>query len=164
MIQHLFMGTIFLIAPNVWMTADHVLNAPWVQNHKDYYDAEEISQNTLYDIATFKKESVGEPLKLECREMIVGETITIKGFPFIDAQYTYTELTGKVVETNVPLRAYFSDDTWHATEVDIPVIGGFSGSPALDSDGDVVGVVSGRTNEGDAVHHGYITSVCGIKS
>ena len=82
MIQHLFFGTIFLIAPDTYMTADHVLNAPWVQYHADYYDAEEISQNTLYDIATFKKESEGEPLKLECRDVKIDEEITIKGYPW----------------------------------------------------------------------------------
>jgi len=155
MIQHLFMGTIFLIAPNVWMTADHVLNAPWVQNHKDYYDAEEISQNTLYDIATFKKESVGEPLKLECRDVMLDEEITIKGYPFIDAQYTYTELTGKVIAVD-----YEIYEGRKSIVVDIPVIGGFSGSPALDTDGDVIGVVTDRTIDGE--HYGFISSVCEI--
>ena len=57
MIQHLFFGTIFLIAPNTWMTADHVLNAPWVQHHANYYDVVEEERNELYDLAIFKKES-----------------------------------------------------------------------------------------------------------
>lgn len=155
MIEHLFFGTIFLIAPNTWMTADHVLNAPWVQYHATYYDVVEEERNELYDLATFKKESTAEPLNLECRPAIIGEEITVKGYPFRDGQYQYEELTGNVIA--VDYQAY---EGRNSIVVDIPVIGGFSGSPAIDTDGDVIGVVTDRTIEGE--HYGFISSVCEI--
>ena len=57
MIEHSIFGTIFLIAPNTWMTADHVLNAPWVKYHANYYDVVEEERNELYDLATFEKKA-----------------------------------------------------------------------------------------------------------
>ena len=82
-------------------------------------------------------------MNIECRNVKIGEELTIKGYPFIDGQYQYEELTGNVMAVD-----YQSLRGRNSIVVDIPVMGGFSGSPAIDKDGDVIGVVTDRNSRG----------------
>lgn len=135
-------GTMFYIGGGDYAMSAHALLRN--QNPGLSYDVD-----YLNDVSVVHLDDYGfEPLKLSCRELNDGEVLTVAGFPMTDNLQSYEVTTGAVLyaEGNLIIS-------------DMVVRVGFSGAPALDKDGMVVGVVYAKN---DVTHETYLTSSCAI--
>lgn len=142
MILQFLLATAFIAGGNI-ITAEHV-----VKGYTTDYVA-----NSTYDVATIYMD-LPYGYDFDCRKLKTGETVTVKGYPYINGQYVYTELTTTVIADGNEVI-----DGRKSVVLATSLIGGFSGSPVFDRDGDVVAVV---TNSIDSVDRSLATSVCNL--
>jgi S1-C subfamily serine protease len=88
------------------------------------------------DVAVIQAERAGEALSLAFEAPSVGQAIRIQGYPYgLPIRVT---VTGTLAGRMLPIAGQFSD------VLDINVAGGNSGSPVMNEDGRVIGVLWGR--------------------
>jgi serine protease Do len=132
------------IGGGIVVTAAHVIDGATIDRVLMESGAEEAASvlwsNKEYDIALLRMGAdaavVLPSAKIDCREPRVGEEITARGNP---GQMEFVEVRGHIAG-----KARAFDGFWRvALPADISFIGGISGGPVYDSDGDVVGVAVG---------------------
>jgi S1-C subfamily serine protease len=137
-------GTGFAVAPFIVVTSRHV-----VQNEKGVWLETVKGQRILATIQYIDKESdvavlrPAEPLasetKLGCRRPRAGEAVKATGFPLATAWTTFWGHVASDHLLNTPAGDFLV--------LDIGVDSGLSGSPVWDSNGQVVGIVTGTLTE-----------------
>lgn len=142
MIFSFLLGTAFIAGGNI-LTAEHV-----VQPHTTEYVSDHI-----HDTAVIYMD-LPQGFTTECRKLKTGEKVTVKGYPHNGYEQIYTELEATVVSDGTEVI-----EGRKSIVLDAKIVGGFSGSPVFDSDGDVVAIITDRM--GDAPR-ALASSVCRI--
>ncbi|MDQ4139769.1 MAG: serine protease [Bacteroidota bacterium] len=140
-----FSGTGFLLnADGYFVTSYHVIkdaDSVYIENHKGLrYKVKEVYKDKLHDLAILKIAdsnftSFGYlPYAFKSSPADLGEKVYTLGFPREDMVYG---------EGSLSSRSGFEGDTT-AYQISIPVNPGNSGGPLIDSQGNLIGVISGK--------------------
>jgi hypothetical protein len=128
-------GTLFLLH-GYMVTAFHVFPAPLPTSNEG-------ADVIALDLGR-------EGLKSDCRELVIGETLTIVGYP----QGEFAIAQGEYLGTEQRPNRYISH------KASYPGTKGFSGSPVFDKDFEVVGVHTHYRREGGSL----FTSICEVEN
>ncbi|QMU29744.1 S1C family serine protease [Adhaeribacter radiodurans] len=140
-----FSGTGFLLnADGYFVTSYHVIkdaDSVYIENKKGLrYKVKEVYKDKLHDLAILKIAdsnftSLGYlPYAFKSSSADLGEKVYTLGFPREDMVYG---------EGSLSSRSGFEGDTT-AYQISIPVNPGNSGGPLIDSQGNLIGVISGK--------------------
>ncbi|PSR53273.1 serine protease [Adhaeribacter arboris] len=140
-----FSGTGFLLnADGYFVTSYHVIkdaDSVYIENHKGLrYKVKEVYKDKLHDLAILKIvdsnfTSLGYlPYAFKSSPADLGDKVYTLGFPREDMVYG---------EGSLSSRSGFEGDTT-AYQISIPVNPGNSGGPLIDSQGNLIGVISGK--------------------
>ncbi|MDQ3291050.1 MAG: serine protease [Bacteroidota bacterium] len=140
-----FSGTGFLLnADGYFVTSYHVIkdaDSVYIENHKGLrYKVKEVYKDKQHDLAILKIAdstftSLGYlPYAFKSSSADLGEKVYTLGFPREDMVYG---------EGSLSSRSGFEGDTT-AYQISIPVNPGNSGGPLIDSQGNLIGVISGK--------------------
>ena len=128
-------GSGFFIAPHLLLTAAHMMTEDSCGEEGLYIDGsnnkmELLKLNSWKDMALFRTEETGTPLKLRTADLKYGEALWILGFPGPDSIYTVTH-------------GYVSAFIEDFTKTDAVCYFGNSGGPAIDREHKVIGILVG---------------------
>jgi serine protease Do len=142
-------GSGFVISPEGYvLTCAHVVkgmtNATiWVENVR--YPCQVLNSDTNFDLALLKVEGDHppfRPLSLEASDnYTLGQSVFNIGFPMAEMLGVSPRLNSGLVSAKVGL----NDDT-NTIQISVPIQPGNSGSPLMDANGEVIGVVSSTLN------------------
>jgi len=125
----------------------------FVENHKGKRTkAKLVSLNGAMDVGLVRVEKIGMPIALNRkRPLRVGESIMTLGFPYTiqtnDDKFPFSAAQGNVMSLpKVQIGGYLRRSF---AQIYCPAMGGASGSPVFDENGDAVGILNGQMRWGD---------------
>jgi len=143
-------GTGFHIGDGIIVTAGHITEIPEKEGieltHVVFedgtsYDIQCIYTHPDYDCGFILLDSIDKPfLKFDLDGLVRGETVLVLGHPLGD-RYTFSVTHGIVSHLVRPEEGYYGDI--ELFQIDAPTHGGNSGSPVLDAEGEIVGILVG---------------------
>lgn len=92
------------------------------------------------DVAVFRSTAHAPAYKLSHHNVSVGDDISIIGYPYGIAR---TQTFGHVAAISIPITHPSTNYTMFSDILDITTAGGNSGSPVIDSHGEIVGILWG---------------------
>ena len=127
--------TVGKVAKDMFLTAAHCFNPDYAPYFINQHPASLVKLDTDHDLATFRASGVeGKVLKVADRALDWGDTVKTAGWPMGLAQFYFE---GKVAR---PLFVFPGDSQLYVL-FDMHVAGGQSGSPVVNSKGELVSVV-----------------------
>ena len=169
-----WMGSGFVVAPDLVMTAAHVVDgavAMSLQTSAGVVTGQVVDLDTTTDSALVRTNArlEVEPLPMAAADVGLGSSIAILGFPL----EAYSLRVSQGLVSGLDERVDYGGVTVeHAMVTDAAINGGNSGGPVVDRSGNVVGLVTGKRMwvtggdpaAGAAEGIGYVIPVTALKS
>lgn len=147
-------------AEGLWATARHCVEAGAQMRQMtntaptlwyDRYDV--VYVDDVYDVAVIQADVRAPALQFAAVAPMVGDRVSVTGFPY--GLRRLVRVSGTVAGRNVPLASTFPSDI-----LDVTVAGGNSGSPVLNVDGALVGILWGKFTDSNhsisVPHHAVV--------